>query len=261
LVKPSKGRIDVRGIGPDEPERLFRLLGYATQFDSFPRGYTGYQYVYSTLRLHGIDPAAAEKKAWAAIEKVNLVEAAKRKVDAYSKGMRQRIRLAQAIAHEPEVMVLDEPLNGLDPLVRSETIALFREAAAKGGHVIVSSHVLHEVDMISDQVILLANGYVVAEGAIRGVREEISDKPLEIVVRCDQPSRMAARLFEHDHTVEAKIHSDGLGLMVKTKDASAFHKLLNRLALDGIEIDSVAPADEDVNALYEYLIGEESTHK
>ncbi|GAB4373489.1 MAG: ABC transporter ATP-binding protein [Bryobacter sp.] len=261
LVRPSKGKILVRGVRPDEPEALFKLLGYATQFDSFPRGLTGFQYVYSSLLLNGMPEQEAERKAWAAIERVNLVEAAKRKVDAYSKGMRQRIRLAQAIAHEPVVMVLDEPLNGLDPLVRSETIALFRESAARGAHVLVSSHVLHEVDMISDQVILLANGYVVAEGAIRGVREEISDKPLEIVVRCDQPARMAAALFAHDHMVEARLHADGLGLMLKTKSPSTFHKQLNRLALDGIEIESVAPADEDVNALYEYLIGEEGGTK
>ncbi len=261
LVKPSKGSIDIRGVRPNEPEKLFKLLGYATQFDSFPRGYTGFQYVHSTLLLHGLSPAEAERKAWAAIERVNLVEAAKRKVDAYSKGMRQRIRLAQAIAHEPMVMVLDEPLNGLDPLVRAETIALFRDSAARGAHVIVSSHVLHEVDMISDQVILLANGYVVAEGGIRGVREEISDKPLEIVIRCDKPSLMASRIFAHDHVVEARIHADGMGILVKTKDASAFHKLLNHLALDGIDIDSVAPADDDVNSLYEYLIGEEGVSK
>jgi ABC-2 type transport system ATP-binding protein len=257
LVRPSKGRILVRGIRPSDPERLFHLVGYATQFDSFPRGMTGLEFVRAGLYLQGYSEDESERQAWAAIERVNLVEAAKRKVDAYSKGMRQRIRLAQAIAHQPLVMVLDEPLNGLDPLVRAETIALFRETANRGAHVIVSSHVLHEVDMISDQVILLANGYVVAEGAIRGVREEISDKPLEIIVRCDQPARMAAELFAHDHMVEARIHADGLGLLVKTKNPSAFHKQLNRLALNGIEIESVAPADEDVNALYEYLIGEE----
>ena len=95
-----------------------------------------------------------------------MVEAANRKVAGYSKGMRQRIKLAQSIAHDPRVLVLDEPLNGLDPLVRAETIALFRELASEGRHVIVSSHILHEVDMISDQVILLSNGYVVAEGKI-----------------------------------------------------------------------------------------------
>ena len=257
LVRPSKGRILVRGIAPDQPEALFRMMGYCTQFDSFPRGYTGFQFVNASLLLQGLSAADAEARAWRAIEKVNLVDAAKRKVAAYSKGMRQRIRLAQSIAHDPQVLVLDEPLNGLDPLVRSETIALFREQADRGAHVIVSSHVLHEVDMISDQVILLANGYVVAEGEIRGVRAEISDRPNQIVIRCDQPSRMASRLFEHEHVVEVRIHQDRQGLLVKTTDASHFYKLLNKLALEGINIETIAPADDDVNSLYEYLIGEE----
>lgn len=257
LVRPTKGSISVRGVRPYEPEKLFRLLGYCTQFDSFPRGYTGFQYVHASLLLQGLSSRAAEAKAWAAIEKVNLVDAAKRKVAAYSKGMRQRIRLAQSIAHEPQVLILDEPLNGLDPLVRAETIALFREQAERGAHVIVSSHVLHEVDMISDQVVLLANGYVVAEGAIRGVREEISDRPHQIVIRCDKPSEMASRIFQYDHVVEARIHPDFQGLLVKTTNASQFHKLLNRLVLDGIEIETISPADDDVNSLYEYLIGDE----
>ena len=261
LVRPTRGAISIRGIAPDNPEQLFRILGYCTQFDSFPRGYTGFQFVYASLLLQGLSDKDAEARAWRAIEKVNLVDAAKRKVAAYSKGMRQRIRLAQSIAHEPQVLILDEPLNGLDPLVRSETIALFREQAERGAHVVVSSHVLHEVDMISDQVILLANGYVVAEGAIRGVREEISDRPHEIVIRCDKPSEMASRIFQFDHVVEARIHPDFQGILVKTTDASRFHKLLNRLVLEGIHIETIAPADDDVNSLYEYLIGDEGGNK
>ena len=261
LVRPTRGQISVRGIAPNNPEALFRIMGYCTQFDSFPRGYTGFQFVHASLLLQGMSSKEAESKAWRAIEKVNLVEAAQRKVAAYSKGMRQRIRLAQSIAHEPQVLILDEPLNGLDPLVRSETIALFREQAERGAHVIVSSHVLHEVDMISDQVILLANGYVVAEGAIRGVREEISDRPHQIVIRCDKPSEMASRIFQFDHVVEARIHPDFQGILVKTTNASHFHKLLNRLVMEGINIETIAPADDDVNSLYEYLIGDEGGQK
>ncbi len=177
LVRPTRGEIRVLGIAADDPERLCRGIGYATQFDSFPRGLTGYQFIYSFLRLFGFQDDRCRTLANAAIERVRMGEAAHRKVAGYSKGMRQRIRLAQAIAHDPRVLVLDEPLNGLDPLVRSETIALFRECAAQGRHVIVSSHVLHEVDQISDQVILLSNGYVVAEGQIQGVRGEIQEQP------------------------------------------------------------------------------------
>jgi ABC-2 type transport system ATP-binding protein len=258
LVRPTRGSIKILGVEPDQPEKLFRILGYATQFDSFPRGLTGYQLLYSFLRLFGTSHAECEKQAWKAIQRVNLVEAAHRKVASYSKGMRQRIKLAQALAHDARVLVLDEPLNGLDPLVRAETIALFRELANEGRHVIVSSHILHEVDMISDQVILLSNGYVVAEGKIAGVRGEISDHPMQVLIRCNRPSALAAKVFEQDSVVEARVHADGGGLLIKTRDADRFYKLLNHIALNGIEIESVAPADDNVNSVYEYLIGEES---
>src|SRR4030095_7828924 len=130
---------------------------------------TGYEFVKSFLSVHGLSPKEVEEKTWRAIERVDLIEAAHRKVAAYSKGMRQRIRLAQSIAHAPSVLILDEPLNGLDPMARAETIRLFRQLAEEGLHLIMSSHILHEVDMMSDQVVLLNNGYVVAEGEIQGV--------------------------------------------------------------------------------------------
>ena len=259
LVRPTRGTIRILGVTPNQPEKLFRLLGYATQFDSFPKGLTGFQLLYSFLRLFGKSNAECEKLAWKAIERVNLVEAAHRKVAAYSKGMRQRIKLAQALSHDARVLVLDEPLNGLDPLVRAETIALFRELANEGRHVIVSSHILHEVDMISDQVILLSNGYVVAEGKIAGVRGEISDHPMQVLIRCSRPTALAAKVFEQDSVVEARVHADGGGLLIKTRDADKFYRLLNHIALNGIEIESVAPADDNVNSVYEYLIGGEGS--
>ncbi|HJT87165.1 MAG TPA: ATP-binding cassette domain-containing protein, partial [Bryobacteraceae bacterium] len=194
----------------------------------------------------------------ASLQTVNMTEAAARPVAAYSKGMRQRIKLAQAIAHDPRVVVLDEPLNGLDPMARAETIALFREWGAQGRHVIVSSHILHEVDRISDQVILLSHGYVVAEGQIQGVRSEVKDQPMQILIRCNQPGALAARLFQQDSVVEAKIHADGKGVLLRTTDADSFYLLLNRVILESnLEVESVAPADDDVNSVYHYLIGGE----
>ncbi len=261
LVRPTRGEIRVLGIPPSDPEKLFRVCGYSTQFDSYPRGLTGYQFIYAYLRLFGMSDADATNATSRAIERVNLGEAAHRKVAGYSKGMRQRIKLAQAIAHEPRVLVLDEPLNGLDPLVRAETIALFREYAAQGCHVIVSSHILHEVDTISDQVILLANGYVVAEGQIRGVRDEMREHPMQVMIRCDRPGLLASRVFEQDHVVEARVHADGAGLMIRTRDADSFYRMLNHIAIDGIVIESVAPADDNVNSLYEYLIGGEESSR
>ena len=262
LVRPTRGQIRVLGIAPDDPQHLCRMLGYSTQFDSFPRGLTGYQLVASFLRLFGFDRAKCDRLARAAIERLRMGEAADRKVAAYSKGMRQRIKLALAIAHDPRVLVLDEPLNGLDPLVRSETIALFRECAAAGRHVIVSSHVLHEVDQISDQVILLSNGYVVAEGQIQGVRGEIQDRPMQVLIRSNRPSLLAARMFQQDHVVEARLAEDGGAVLIKTRDADRFYRALNVLALDGIDgidIEGVMPADDNVNSVYEYLIGGEGS--
>ena len=257
LVRPTRGRIQVLDYRTDDPENLFRILGYSTQFDAFPKGLTGFQFVYSYLRLAGRDAQNAEQLAWRAIERVNLVDAAKRNIAGYSKGMRQRIRLAQALAHDPKVLVLDEPLNGLDPLARSEMIALFRATAAQGCYVIISSHILHEVDVISDQVILLSNGYVVAEGQIQAVRGEIQEHPTQILIRCSQARELAAKMFEYEHTIEVSIHKDERGLLLKTRDADRFYLTLNEIALNGIDIESVAPADDDVLSVYEYLIGNE----
>jgi len=260
LIHPTEGEIRVLGIPPDHPERLCRMLGYCAQFDAFPKGITGYQFIYSFLRMYGKSDAECDQRTRASLEMVGLTQAADRPVAAYSKGMRQRVKLAQATAHNPRVVVLDEPLNGLDPLARSEAIAIFRQWGGEGRHVLVSSHILHEVDQISDQVILLSQGYVVAEGQIQGVRSEVKEQPMQIQVRCDKPSLLAARLFQQDHVVEAKLSPDGKGLLLRTRDADSFYLLLNRVILDSaLEVESVAPADDDVNSVYHYLIGEGSS--
>ena len=258
LLRPTRGTITLLGIPTDKPEQLFRKVGYCTQFDSFPRGVTGRQFISSFLMVHGFDRKKADELTEAALERVSLLDAADRKVAAYSKGMRQRIRLAQSIAHQPAVMILDEPLNGLDPMVRAETIALFRKLASEGLHLIISSHILHEVDMMSDSVVLLNNGYVVAEGNVHGVRDEMEEHPMQILIRCDQPSKLAAYVFAQDHVVEARLHEDRRGLFVKTRDADRFYLLLNRIVADGeINMESVAPVDDDLSAVYQYLIGTE----
>ena len=256
LLRPTRGSITILGIPTDQPEQLFRKVGYCTQFDSFPRGLTGREFLNSFLLVHGIERKRANELSQVALERVNLVEAADRKVAGYSKGMRQRIRLAQSIAHEPSVLILDEPLNGLDPMVRSETIALFRKLASEGLHLIISSHILHEVDMMSDSVVLLNNGYIVAEGNIHGVRDEMEEHPMQILIRCDQPAKLAAYVFAQDHVVEARLHDDRGGLSVKTRDADRFYLLLTRAVAEGeVNLEAVAPVDDDLSAVYQYLIG------
>ncbi len=262
LLRPDRGRVTVLGLTADQPEELYRLIGYSTQYDGFPRAATGFGFVYGYLRVHGFRREEAERRAWESIERVGLVEAAKRKVAGYSKGMRQRIKLAQAISHRPAVLILDEPLNGLDPMARAEMIDLFRHQADEGLHVLVSSHILHEVDDISDRVVLLNGGYVVAEGAIEGVREEVEEQPLQVLVRCAQPARLAARLFAEDHVTEVALHEDRRGLMVRSRDADRLYLALNRLVVEeGLAVEAVAPADADVGAVYQYLIGEEGVQR
>ncbi|MGE5359975.1 MAG: ABC transporter ATP-binding protein [Bacteroidales bacterium] len=255
LIHPDNGQILMRGISPRNPEALMRITGYATQYDTAPRWATGFTFITTGLLLFGYSRTEAEEKAWKALERLGLTEAANRKVAAYSKGMRQRLRLAQAIAHDPDLLVLDEPLNGLDPLVRAETIDLFRSWAAAGKHVIISSHVLQEVDVISDQVVLIANGTIVAEGRIRNVRDEIEEHPSQYIVRCEGASAVAAQLFGDTHVTEIKLNDDGKSMLVKTRDREEFARVLGRIALDGHRIEGVVPADENVDALYEYLIG------
>jgi ABC-2 type transport system ATP-binding protein len=257
LIHPDHGRILMRGISPRNPEALMRITGYATQYDTAPRWATGFTFITTALRLFGYGRAEAEERGWKALERVSLTDAADRKVAGYSKGMRQRVRLAQAIAHDPEILVLDEPLNGLDPLVRAETITLFRTWAGEGKHVILSSHVLQEVDLISDQVVLIANGMIIAEGTIRTVREEIQEHPSQYLVRCTDPSGVASLLFSEDHVTEIRLNDDRMGLLVMTRDREQFARVLGRIALDGHRIETVVPADENVDALYEYLIGGE----
>jgi ABC-2 type transport system ATP-binding protein len=256
LIQPTRGRINILGISTDDPQELFRKVGYCSQFDSFPKGMTGYEFIKSFLLVNGLTNRVAEEKTWRSIERVDLVEAAHRKVAGYSKGMRQRIRLAQAIAHEPVVMILDEPLNGLDPMARAETIRLFRQLAKEGLHLVISSHILHEVDMMSDRVVLINNGYIVAEGGVSGVREEMEEHPIQIMIRCDDPADFAARVFASDSVVEVQIHKDKCGLFIKTRDADSFYLLLNRIVVEsGMKIESIAPVDDDLSAVYYYLIG------
>ena len=256
LLRPTKGDVRVMGISPSDPERFYRNVGYCPQFDSFPKGLSGYDLIRSMMAVHGHGRDQAEHLSRNIIEKVGMTDAAKRRIAGYSKGMRQRIKLALALAHEPKVLVLDEPLNGLDPMARAEVIEIFRKFAESGMHVVISSHIMHEVDMISDRIVMMSTGYVVAEGDIQGVRGEMEDHPMQILIRCDRPSAVAARVFLQDSVVEVKIHADGRGLLVSTRNADQFYTLLNRIVLENnIAVESVAPADENIHAVYQYLVG------
>lgn len=260
LVQPSSGSVSVLGLTPGDADRFFRQVGYCTQFDSFPRRLTGWEFLLDSLLLHGMSEGDAYRLAGEAIERVRLGDAASRRIESYSKGMRQKIRLAQAIAHHPRVLVLDEPLNGLDPMARAESLALFQELSRLGMHLVISSHILDEVDRISDRVVLITGGYIVAEGDIHQVRREVGDKPMQVLIRCDQPELLASRMFTANHCVEARLHGDGKGVFLRTADIDEFYRLLNQIAVEGlVKIEAVAPADDDTLAIYQYLIGSDGS--
>lgn len=260
LVQPSSGQVSVLGLTPGDATSFFREVGYCAQFDSFPRGLTGGDFLMDSLLLHGMSKVDASRLAREAIDRVRLADAASRRIAGYSKGMRQKIRLAQAIAHHPRVLVLDEPLNGLDPMARAESLALFEELSRQGMHLVISSHILDEVDRISDRVVLITGGYLVAEGNIHQVREEVRDKPMQVLIRCDHPELLASRMFSLNHCVEARLHADGKGVFLRTGNIDEFYRLLNSIAIEGlVKIDAVAPADDDTRAIYQYLIGSDGS--
>lgn len=260
LVQPSSGQVSVLGLTPGDATSFFREVGYCAQFDSFPRGLTGGDFLMDSLLLHGMSKVDASRLAREAIDRVRLADAASRRIAGYSKGMRQKIRLAQAIAHHPRVLVLDEPLNGLDPMARAESLALFEELSRQGMHLVISSHILDEVDRISDRVVLITGGYLVAEGNIHQVREEVRDKPMQVLIRCDHPELLASRMFSLNQCVEARLHADGKGVFLRTGNIDEFYRLLNSIAIEGlVKIDAVAPADDDTRAIYQYLIGSDGS--
>ncbi len=254
LVHPNRGSVSIYGISPSQPEQFYRLVGYCTQYDQFPSGVTGRQFIMKTLRLHGYSRSDSDELADRAITRVDMNDVADDSVETYSKGLRQRIRLAQSFCHNPKVLILDEPLNGLDPIARAQVNALFREFSAEGVSVIVSSHVLNEVDLMSDQVILIDGGYLVAEGAAAGIRAETGE-PMKIFIRSDNATNIAAEVFDFEHVIEAQLHRDRAGLFVQTTNADAFFSIFNERVLSkNWAIEAIGQADEAVEAVYRHLI-------
>ena len=254
LAKPSRGKVQVLGVPVSEIEAFYRLIGYCSQYDSFPPRTSGRSFIYHTLRLHGYPDTVADYLCEQALARVELTDVADRSIDSYSKGMRQRVKLAQSFCHRPQVLILDEPLNGLDPMARAQANAIFREFADAGVIVVVSSHVLHEVDLMADQVVLIDNGYLVAEGDVAGIRSETGE-PMKIFIRSENAAAIAASLFELEHVIEAQLHHDLQGLFVRTGDADRFFAEFNHRVLTNCwPIEAIGPADETVEAVYRHLI-------
>jgi ABC-2 type transport system ATP-binding protein len=258
LLVPTSGTITVHGLSPSDVELFPRVVGYATQFDSYPKGITGAALLGHRLLLFGRPGPEAREAARAMLHRVGLAEAAGRRVATYSKGMRQRLQLAAALIHDPQVLILDEPLNGLDPMARAEFIRLFRDLKSEGRVVLISSHILEEVDQVSDHAILMDRGSVVAEGQLRSIRSEIPDQPATVWVRCDRPALVAQHAFEEPGVVEVRISEHPPAVLVRTREVDLFYRLLNRIVLaTGVDVEQVSRTDDDTFAVYGYLLGRE----
>lgn len=257
MLEPDQGRVEVLGMDPWNNPKLQRRLGYCTQSDRFYENFTGRQFLLSVLRMHGNSEAWARHVVDESLDRLTLTEAANRKIRTYSKGMRQRIKIALALAHEPDVLILDEPFNGLDPVGRRELIRMFVEYGREGRTVLVSSHVLHEIEQMTDRILMMSNGYVMAEGAVREVRDQLRSHPFRVLVRCNDPRRLAASLLAEPYVHGAEVDDDRT-LTVVTSDPDSLYLRLNELVLEEhLEPDLVTLADENVSSIFKYLAGGE----
>jgi len=257
LLRPGQGSVRVLGGEPGYELDLRRRLGYCSQVDHFYESFTGLQFMRSMLALHGRRKEWTDRTAYEALARVSLTEDAHRRIRTYSKGMRQRVKIGLALAHQPEVLVLDEPFNGLDPVGRHEMIELFADYARQGRTLLISSHILHEIEQMTDRILMMSNGYVMAEGEVRDVRDLLRAHPFQVFVRCDRPRRLAALMFEQDTVTSVEL-ADEQGLTFSTRDPDGFYARLNDIILQhDIEVDLVTLADENMQSIYQYLAGKE----
>jgi ABC-2 type transport system ATP-binding protein len=253
-LRPSKGDVKVLGEPIWGNPRLFAEIGFCPEQDSFYERMTGLEWVTALVRLNGLDEKAADEAARRALTAVDLMDAANKKIGAYSKGMRQRVKLAQAIVHDPAVLILDEPLAGMDPLARRRTIRLIREWARAGKSVIVSSHILHEIESMTANILLINNGRILAEGDVHQIRDLIDEHPHTVFVRADNP-RGLARDFIERADVRSLRFEDG-AVVIETGKPDAFYARLTELAATGEygAIEEVTSPDDNLQAVFKYLV-------
>lgn len=254
-LRPSQGEITLYGERAWNNPDLFRRIGFCPEQDSFYERMTGAEFLASLLRLNGYAESEVQARAAAALEQVGLAEARAKKIAAYSRGMRQRIKLAQAIAHDPEVLVLDEPLAGMDPVGRHETIRLVRRWGREGKCVIVSSHILYEVEAMTSNILLMHNGEILAEGDVHQIRDLIDKHPHRIHIRCSDPRRLAVVLAGFDDVVGIRFHPQDGAVTVESRRPDDFYRRLPGVMLEaGIELEEITSPDDNLQAVFHYLV-------
>ena len=254
-LKPSKGAVRILGEPVWGNAAIYLRMGVCPEQDAFYDRMTGHEWVTSLLRLQGFGEREAVDTAFSALEQVDLKDAANKRIGAYSKGMRQRVKLAQAIAHSPELLILDEPLSGMDPLARRKTIRMLRNWAADGRNVIVSSHILHEVEALTSDILLMHHGRVLAEGNVHQIRDLIDEHPHTVCMRTNQPRALAKRLVDNEDVLSVRFEEDAV--LIQTAKPDAFYARLTEMAASGngsADIYELTSPDDNLQAVFEYLV-------
>ena len=253
-LKPSKGSVRVLGEPIWQNPSLYARIGFCPEQDAFYERMTGLDWVTALVSLNGFSSEAARAAATRALEAVDLLEAADKKIGAYSKGMRQRVKLAQAIAHDPELLILDEPLSGMDPIMRRRTILLIREWARAGKSVLVSSHVLHEVESMTSNILLINNGRIVAEGDVHRIRDLIDAHPHTVYIRAKDPRTIARSLLADAGVISMRF--EDTAVVIETARPDAFYQRITEMAASGEAgtIDEVTSPDDNLQAVFKYLV-------
>jgi ABC-2 type transport system ATP-binding protein len=253
-LSPSKGRLAVLGESIWRNPALYFRIGFCPEQDAFYDRMTGLDWLVALLRLNGVEHPAATEMARRALDLVNLADAAGKKIGAYSKGMRQRVKLAQALAHDPELLILDEPLSGMDPLARRKTIRLIKEWGRSGKSVIVSSHILHEIESMTSNILLINQGRMLAEGNVHQIRALIDEHPHMVYIKADQPRTLAREFLVSDDVLNLKLEDQAV--IVQTARPDAFYTRLTEIAASGElgAIHEVTSPDDNLQAVFEYLV-------
>ena len=253
-LKPSKGTIDVLGEPIWGNPSLYFEIGVCPEQDAFYERMTGLEWVSALARLSGLEEGAATDAARNALTVVDLTDAADKKIAAYSKGMRQRVKLAQAIAHNPQLLILDEPLSGMDPIGRRKIVRLIKEWARGGKSIIVSSHILYEIEAMTSNILLIHNGRILAEGNVHQIRDLIDEHPHKVYVKAAEPRVLARQFLTYDNVISLTLEAGAV--MVETARPDEFYTRLTGLAASEEfgSIDEVASPDDNLQAVFTYLV-------
>jgi ABC-2 type transport system ATP-binding protein len=253
-LKPSKGQVRVLGESIWNNPRVFFRVGFCPEQDAFYERMTGLEWVTALVRLNGLGEAEATAAARRALAIVDLTAVADKKIGAYSKGMRQRVKLAQAIVHDPDILILDEPLSGMDPLGRRKSIRMIRDWARAGKSIIVSSHILHEIETMTNNILVINNGRILAEGDVHQIRELIDEHPHSVSVLAEHPRELAREFLTSDDVRSLKF--DAGAIVVETVRPDAFYTRLTEIAASGQfgAIDEVTSPDDNLQAVFQYLV-------